>query len=67
MSETQPVRVNPVEIDYACDTCHDGRMRPTGEAYLTNPPRYLHRCNKCGAEQTFGVCYPYIQHVRDER
>ena len=29
---------------------------------LSNPPQYLHRCNKCGSEEWVrGKTYPYVR------
>lgn len=60
MPETrQPVQ--PVEVDYTCDQCGEGKMRPTGEVLTSYPPKHPHCCDKCGARQTFtDVCYPHV-------
>ena len=53
-------KVNTYEIDYKCDVCGKGYMRLTGEVLLTNPTRYPHKCNKCGAGMNvIGHTYPY--------
>lgn len=53
--------VKQVEIDYTCDACGTGKMRPTGATLMSSPPKHPHKCNSCGAEQTFrGVKYPHL-------
>ena len=53
-------KVNTYEIDYKCDVCGEGYMRPLGTVLLSNPAQYPHRCNKCGAEMNVrGHTYPY--------
>lgn len=59
MSEERRL-VETFEEDYLCDECHEGQMRPTGMALLTNPPSYPHRCNNdlCQHIQYFECHYP---------
>lgn len=45
-------------VDYVCDKCHDGFMEQTGKVLCINPPRYTHKCNKCGDKKTFITRYP---------
>lgn len=52
-------RVKMYSVEYVCDECRKGVMQSTGITLTSNPPQYPHRCNKCGAEQTFMECYPY--------
>ena len=39
-------------------------MLPTGFAQMTYPPKYHHKCNKCGCVETpaNGKCYPVIEY-----
>lgn len=58
------IEVKTYQIDYICDTCNEGKMRPTGISFPTNPPQYPHVCDKCGAAQTFrNKIYPAIIHA----
>lgn len=59
MQIESPVRW--VELDEQCDKCQVGRMRPTGVAKLTSPPRYEHRCNHCNALASFDKRYPSVE------
>ena len=60
-------KVNTYEIDYKCDVCGEGYMRPTGEVLLAFPTQYPHRCNKCGTEMNMmGRIYPYTVTERVE-
>ena len=53
-------KVNTYEIDYKCDVCGKGYMRPLGTVLPSYPAQYPHRCNKCGAEMNvIGHTYPY--------
>lgn len=63
MSELK-VEVKPVEVDYGCDQCGKGMMRPTGIALLSNPVKYPHKCSICGYEMIFLVKYPSVRFER---
>ena len=54
--------VNTYEIDFKCDVCGKGYMRPLVGTILPSwPPQYPHKCNKCGAEMNvIGHTYPYM-------
>lgn len=54
--------LQPVRLDYGCDSCGLGFMRPTGMAFMTCPPQYPHRCTHCDAPQTFNAQYPTISY-----
>lgn len=55
----------PVQIDYVCDRCGQGRMRPTGMTLTSNPPQYPHACTACDARGTFLVIYPTVRFEPD--
>lgn len=59
--EQTPLR--PIRVDYCCDHCHVGYMRPTGVMQLTDPARFPHRCTHCDHEQTFIEKYPTVRYV----
>lgn len=55
----QPVEY--FELDYVCDKCGQGHMRPTGICLTSNPPHWPHECNnsKCDAKINFSnIKYP---------
>lgn len=55
------------ELDYVCDTCGIGNMRPEGACWMSSPPQFPHRCNnpECKAEQVFSdVRYPTTAYRR---
>lgn len=54
--------VKTFEVDFQCPKCAEGRLRPSGIAFMTYPLKYPHRCNKCEYEEVFRVQYPYIKH-----
>lgn len=59
MSEIRS-KLQVFELDYACDKCGNGRMRPEGVVYPTSPPQYPHVCDNCGSKMTFRAMYPRI-------
>jgi hypothetical protein len=59
MSEVER-EVSTFKVDYRCDHCPDGVMRPTGIVYDNVPPRYPHYCTACGHTETFSYRYPMI-------
>jgi hypothetical protein len=56
-------KVETVKVDYTCDSCSEGKMRPTGMALTSYPMQYPHKCEKCEHEATYDVNYPYIDFV----
>lgn len=63
----QTTEVNCVEITMICDKCGAGVMGPTGYSYMTSPPKYPHKCNKCGNSDTYRKIYPCIEYRKIER
>ena len=64
MSRVQrPLR--PIRVDYRCDKCDAGHMRPTGVMLLSDPPKFPHQCEVCGEAQTFTEKYPTIQYAEE--
>lgn len=61
---TAPLEV--VEVDYVCDACGTGRMRPAGTMLLTDPPKWPHQCSHCGDEKVFGTKYPTVGYRRKD-
>lgn len=59
--------VKTIQVDYTCDKCGIGKMRPSGNVLTTYPPQYPHFCNnpiKCDGSNTFtGITYPYVDYV----
>lgn len=53
-------KVRFTEVDMVCNTCGDGRMRPTATVLRGHPPKYIHECDNCGATEIYDVRYPYI-------
>lgn len=56
--------VKVFQVHYRCDEkdC-DGFLSPTGTCLTTNPLRYPHCCDKCGAMYAFPFCYPKLEYV----
>ena len=60
-----PVKAH--EIDYTCDECGEGLMRPTGASLMTSPPYYPHVCTVCRKVENFrDTRYPYTVYLREE-
>ena len=57
MSETKK-KIETYLVNYTCDLCNIGTMVPTGVSLMSNPPKYIHACNKCKAEARFMHTYP---------
>ncbi len=53
------IAVEPVRIRYMCPDC-DGELLPTGRNFMTSPPQYEHKCDKCDYTRAFSKKYPYI-------
>lgn len=47
-------------VEFECEECKEGTLVPTGEAYMTYPAQYPHRCtnDKCNEKKTFNYRYP---------
>ena len=60
---TKEKRVIPVRVVLYCGEC-ETEMKHNGDVYLTNPPKYLYICPKCGYKETVrGQMYPYIKYI----
>ena len=62
---------NPVitkQVDYICDACGEGKMRPNGVSLLCSPAKFPHICNSpnCSEMQNFKCTYPKIIYVVGE-
>lgn len=55
--------IKVVQVDKICKECNWGRMRPTGMAYMSNPLKYPHACDRCGHEEIYLVRYPNTEMV----
>lgn len=55
------VEVKTVEVRQYCDKCGE-EMKFTGETLLSNPPKYVHKCNKCGNSTWCSKSYPSIEY-----
>lgn len=45
-------------VEYVCDECSTGFMKPTGVTLLSYPAQFPHICSCCEHEENFLVCYP---------
>lgn len=58
---TNEIEVKTIEVRQYCDKC-GGELVFTGEVLLTNPEKYVHKCDKCGHTEWFPKSYPCIEY-----
>ena len=58
--------VKTYRVSYQCDKCGKGEMLQIGRFLMSDPPKFEHKCNKCGGIQIFTgkqypvtICEPY--------
>jgi hypothetical protein len=64
MSREQ-IPLRPIQIDFRCNACGIGFMRPQGNILMSNPPLFSHACNHCGEEETFQEKYPTVRFAKE--
>jgi hypothetical protein len=47
-------------IQYICDTCNTGVMKPQELMLTVHPPLYCHKCDNCEATKNFDEKYPRV-------
>jgi len=62
--------IRPIRVDYKCDKCNVGYMRPNGKmihAIYTSQYRveFVHICTHCGVDQKFTEKYPTVRYARE--
>lgn len=50
--------VKNYKVNYVCDSCCAGLMKPTGLSLTSYPEQYEHYCKNCGDKQSFLDRYP---------
>jgi RNase P subunit RPR2 len=58
--------VKAYNVHQYCDKCGE-ELTFTGEVLLTNPEKYVHKCNKCGNTEWFPKSYPCIEYKEVQR
>ncbi len=53
--------VKTVGVEYVCDKCGQGTMRPTGIMLTMSPPKWGHKCNHCGELADLNQTYPTVR------
>ncbi len=51
-------KVDQYSVDWICDKCKEGFMRPYATIIKTKTDLIRHKCNKCIHTQSFPVVYP---------
>lgn len=47
-------------VNQVCDKCGEGSMQRDGnEVYMSYPPLYPHKCDKCGYKANYNNSYPF--------
>lgn len=62
-------KVQPYLVEMVCPVCKEGKMEPLGDIVLTtDPPKFPHKCNKCGNGDYYMERYPKISYksIEDE-
>lgn len=58
------VKVTPYAVVKICESCGEGEMFLIGDIKLSNPPKWEHKCEKCGASNYFEEKYPTVRYRR---
>jgi hypothetical protein len=53
--------VKSFEVHQYCDKCGT-ELTFTGEVLLSNPAKYVHKCNKCGNTEWYSKSYPCVEY-----
>ena len=53
-------KVEPVQVHLICDCGKE--MDYTNMSFASIPPKHIHHCAHCGAEELTPLCYPHIRH-----
>ena len=55
------IEMKSFEVHQYCDKCGE-ELTFTGEVLLSNPEKYVHKCNKCGNTEWHSKSYPCIEY-----
>lgn len=58
--KTEKIEMTAFKVYAKCDKCEKGNMETTREIVLSHPPKYKHKCNRCGYETYYKEHYPRI-------
>ncbi len=59
VDNTNKLKLKEVKIiEYICDKCHAGKMKPTGIVLTSMPPKYEHSCPYCNSKANLDHNYP---------
>lgn len=59
--------VKRVFVDYKCDECGKGFLRPTGKTTRIEPGMYEHQCANCGViVNVKGATFPRLMEVPED-
>lgn len=55
------IEMKSFEVHQYCDKCGT-ELTFTGEVLLSNPAKYVHKCNKCGNTEWYSKSYPCVEY-----
>ena len=61
--------VRVIRVDFVCPKCKEGRLRPKGSIFPTEPAIVPHSCNNVNCEHGenfIGVSYPFLKYEEIE-
>ncbi len=65
MKKETEIKIKHFELNQYCDACGE-ELEFTGEVLLSNPPKYVHKCEKCGNTVWLDKKYPCIEERKVE-
>lgn len=54
--------VEMVQVEILCDACGEGSYQFAGLTQTSNPPKFAHKCNRCGDPKYFLNKFPSVGH-----
>ena len=64
MVDPKPIELKPVIYVAKCDC--GGEYEYTGRVLLSNPPKYVHKCNRCNLPVNLNRISPHICYEQKE-
>lgn len=65
MKKETEIKIKHFEVKQYCDKCGE-ELKFTGEVLLSNPEKYVHKCEKCGNTEWLDKKYPCIEERKVE-
>lgn len=65
MKKETEIKIKHFDVKQYCDKCGE-ELKFTGEVLLSNPAKYVHKCEKCGNAEWLDKKYPCIEERKVE-